>query len=41
MIGFRFVDFRRAALRREDFRGLPVFFMGACYRRRSAGSIAG
>ena len=41
MMGFLFLAFRRATLRREVFLGLPVFFMGGCYRRRAAVSIAG
>jgi hypothetical protein len=41
MIGFRFGGLRPAVLRLEVFRGFPVFFMDACYRRRSADSIAG
>jgi len=41
MIGFRFEGFRRAVLRREVFRGFPVFFMDECYRPRPADSIAG
>jgi hypothetical protein len=30
MIGFRFVGFRRAALRFDVLRGFPVFFMSGC-----------
>ena len=41
MIGFRFEGFLRVPFRREVFRGLPVFFMVACYRRHPAVSIAG
>lgn len=41
MMGFRFAGLRRAVLRREVFRGFPVFFMDECYRRRAADSIAG
>jgi hypothetical protein len=32
MMGFRFAGLRRAVLRREVFRGFPVFFMDECYR---------
>ena len=37
MIGFRFAGLRRAVLRREVFRGLPVFFMDGCYRLSCGG----
>ena len=40
MIGFRFAGLRRAAFRREVFRGLAAFFMRACYARVRPGSIA-
>jgi hypothetical protein len=40
MMGLRFAGLRRAVLTREVFRGFPAFFMGACYRRRAADSIA-